>query len=103
MSQNFLKEVGLANLFGVYTPLLTRLKFGLKNATYLIGQKFVGHKCRNFSFVSKILSDEIFCPSKILSDEILSDKVCTLQQMWDPKVTSYFDLFSAQSLSVLGE
>ena len=29
----------------------------------------------NFGLVSKILSDEIFCPSKILSDESLSDKV----------------------------
>ena len=27
--------------------------------------------------MSKILSDEIFCPSKILSDEVLSDKVHT--------------------------
>ena len=35
---------------------------------YLIGQKFVGQKCRNFSLVSKILSDEEFCPSKILSN-----------------------------------
>ena len=33
---------------------------------YLIGQKFVGQKCRNFSLVSKILSDETFFPSKIL-------------------------------------
>ena len=35
---------------------------------YLIGQKFVEQKCRNFSLVSKILSDETFCPSKILSN-----------------------------------
>ena len=34
---------------------------------YLIGQKFDGQKCRNSSLVSKILSDETFCPSKILS------------------------------------
>ena len=33
---------------------------------YLIGQKFVGQNCRNFSLVSKILSDEKFCSSKIL-------------------------------------
>ena len=32
---------------------------------YLIGQKIVGQKCRNFGLVSKILSDENFCPSKI--------------------------------------
>ena len=38
-------------------------------------QAKIGQKCRNFGLVSKILSDEIFCPSKILSDEILSDKV----------------------------
>ena len=31
--------------------------------TYLIGQNFNGQNCRNF-LVSKILSDEIFCPSK---------------------------------------
>ena len=36
--------------------------------TYNIGQKFVGQKCRNFSLVSKILSDETFFPSKILSN-----------------------------------
>ena len=41
-------------------------------------QTKIGHKCRNFGLVSKILSDEIFCPSKILSDEILSDKVIAL-------------------------
>ena len=35
----------------------------------------IGQNCRNFDLLSKILSDEIFCPSKILSDEILSDKV----------------------------
>ena len=35
----------------------------------------IGKKCGNFGLVSKILSDEIFCPSKILFDEILSDKV----------------------------
>ena len=35
---------------------------------YLIGQKFVGQKCRNFSLVSKVLSDETFCPSKLLSN-----------------------------------
>ena len=71
--------------------------------SYLIGQKFVGQNCRNFGLVSKILSDEKFCPSKILSnnsiqksgknrtkfskvrlgvenfsDEILSDKVCEI-------------------------
>ena len=40
----------------------------LQNISYLIGQKFVGQKCRNFSLVSKILSDERFCPSKILSN-----------------------------------
>ena len=33
----------------------------------------IGQKCRNFALLSKILSDEIFCPSKILSDELLSD------------------------------
>ena len=38
------------------------------NITYLIGQKFVGQNCRNFDLVSKILSDEKFCPSKILSN-----------------------------------
>ena len=38
-------------------------------------QAKIGQKCRNFGLVSKILSDEIFCPSKILSDELLSDKV----------------------------
>ena len=37
-------------------------------ATYLIGQKFVGQNCRNFDLVSKVLSDEKFCPSKILSN-----------------------------------
>ena len=36
--------------------------------TYNIGQKFVGQKCRNFSLVSKILSDEPFCPLKNLSN-----------------------------------
>ena len=41
-------------------------------------QAKIGQKCRNFGLVSKILSDEIFCPSKILSDEILSDKVCCI-------------------------
>ena len=38
-------------------------------------QAKIGQNCRIFGLVSKILSDEIFCPSKILSDEILSDKV----------------------------
>ena len=38
----------------------------------------IGQNCRNFGLVSKILSDEIFCPSKILSDEILSDKVSSI-------------------------
>ena len=33
--------------------------------SYLIGQKNVGQKWRNFSKVTKILSDEIFCPTKI--------------------------------------
>ena len=42
---------------------------------YLVGQNFVRQNCKNFVLVSKILSDEIFCPSKILSNEILSDKV----------------------------
>lgn len=49
---------------------------------YFVRQKFcpmfqakIGQKCRNFGLVSKIFSDEIFCPSKILSDELLSDKV----------------------------
>ena len=37
--------------------------------TYLIGQKCVVQKCRNFSLVSKILYNETFCPTKILSDE----------------------------------
>ena len=35
-------------------------------------QAKIGQKCRNFSLVSKILSDEIFCPSKILSDKVIS-------------------------------
>ena len=35
---------------------------------YLIRQKFVGQNCRNFGLVSKIFSDEKFCPSKILSN-----------------------------------
>ena len=47
---------------------LTKGFLGLHLITYLIGQKFVGQKCRNFSLVSKILSDEKFCPSKILSN-----------------------------------
>ena len=29
---------------------------------YLIGQKFVGQNCRNFDLVSKVLSNEKFCP-----------------------------------------
>ena len=41
-------------------------------------QTNVGQHCRNFGLMSKILSDEIFCPKKILSDEILSDKVAVL-------------------------
>ena len=36
---------------------------------------FVGQKWRNFSLVTKILSDKKFCPTKILSDIVLSDKV----------------------------
>ena len=35
---------------------------------YLIGQKFVGQNCQNFVWVSKILSDEKFCPLKIVSN-----------------------------------
>ena len=31
-------------------------------------QAKIGQKCRNFGLVSKILSDEKFCPSKILSN-----------------------------------
>ena len=38
----------------------------------------IGQNCRNFGLVSKVFSDEIFCPLKILSDEILSDKVFIL-------------------------
>jgi len=45
-----------------------QLKRAQQKSYYLIGQKFVGQKCRNFSLVSKILSDETFCPSKILSN-----------------------------------
>ena len=41
----------------------------------------IGQKCRNFALVSKILSDEIFYPSKILSDKILSDKV-SIRGFW---------------------
>ena len=35
---------------------------------YLVGQNFVRQNCKNFVLVSKILSDEKFCPSKILSN-----------------------------------
>ena len=35
---------------------------------YLIGQKSVGQNCLNFGFMSKILSNEKFSPSKILSN-----------------------------------
>ena len=45
---------------------------------YLIGQKNVGRKWRNFSEVTKILSDEELWPTKILSDIFLSNKVFTL-------------------------
>ena len=41
--------------------------FKIQN-NYLIEQNFVGQKCRNFSLVAKILSDEIFCLLKILSN-----------------------------------
>ena len=41
---------------------------GEEKDEYLIRQKFVGQKCRNSSLMSKILSDETFCPSKILSN-----------------------------------
>ena len=41
---------------------------GVQSTEYLIGQKFVGQKCRNFSLVSNILYDETFCPLKILSN-----------------------------------
>ena len=56
-------------------PALKDIKSQVRRLWYLMGQKFVGQNCRNFGLVSKILPDEIFCPSKILSYEILSDKV----------------------------
>ena len=37
---------------------------------YLIGQNNVGQKWRNFLEVTKIMSDEKFCPTKNTSDEI---------------------------------
>ena len=37
-------------------------------ATIFSEKKFVGQNCRNFELVSKILSDDKFCPSKILSN-----------------------------------
>ena len=52
--------------------------------------------------MSKVLSDEIFCPSKILSDKILSDKV--FNKNWidlcliDGKVSNVFIAFRSRSL-----
>ena len=43
------------------------IKITDQNTKYLVGQKFVGQKCLNYGLVSKLLSDEKFCPSKILS------------------------------------
>ena len=39
---------------------------------------FVWQKWRNFPMVTKILSNEKFCPTKILSNIVLSDKVLCL-------------------------
>ena len=47
----------------------------------------IGQKCRNFGLVSKLLSDEIFCPTKLLSDEILSDKMLARVSIIYPQVT----------------
>ena len=50
------------------------------HTVYLIRQKFVGNNCRNFGLVSKILSNERFCPSKFCpifqyKSEAKSDKI----------------------------
>ena len=39
---------------------------------YLIGQNFVGQKCRKSGLLPKILSSEKCCQPKILSAEIFS-------------------------------
>ena len=44
-------------------------------------QTKIRQNCWNFSLVSKILSDEITCPTKILSDEVLFDKVFDFQNL----------------------
>ena len=61
------KSKWLLRLYCFLNKYVSSLLYATK-LVYLIGQKFFGQNCRNFGLVSKLLSDEKFCPSKILSN-----------------------------------
>ena len=101
--KNFCLSKNLSNILiqksGKNRTKLSKFRLGVKS---FVRRKFcpmfqyktqakIGQKCRNFCLVSKILSDEMFCPSKILSDELFSDKVFyeDLTRKWPvPKILS---------------
>ena len=56
-------------------------------------RKKIGQNCRNFGLVSKILSDEILCPSKILSEKVLCFQVILSRKSINVLIASYFHTF----------
>ena len=68
-----LKKICKSIIFFFILVGLMRKKYESEIST--LGKIFIGQKWQNFSWVTKILSDEKLCPTKIVSDIFLFDNV----------------------------